>query len=167
MFFSDSHKARPAFSCVFLYFTGESPGADENPRPPQGKPSTLRGEGAPVRTLGRMRGRGGQAVLTVRSKKLPRTLIRHGFAVPPSPWEGEGFGRVPGRGKKAGVEPLPYMTHPGISPPKGSPLVGELSRGARLRGRSVTEGAEGGGKLVISSKKKRAVFCTLPNFSKA
>jgi hypothetical protein len=42
-----------------------------------------------------MRGRGGQAVLTVKGKNLPRTLIRHGFAVPPSPWKGEGFWRVP------------------------------------------------------------------------
>ena len=25
MFFSDFHKARPAFSSIFLYFTGESP----------------------------------------------------------------------------------------------------------------------------------------------
>jgi hypothetical protein len=38
--------------------------------------------------------------------------------------------------------------------------VGELF----LRG--VTEGAVEGAELVISSKMKRAVFCTLPNFSR-
>ena len=58
--------------------------------PRREKPSTRRGEGAPVGTLGRMRGRDGDAFLSIRGKNLPRTLIRHPL---------RGCHLPPGRGK--------------------------------------------------------------------
>ena len=68
------------------------------------RPSPL-GEGAPVRTLGRMRGRRTEGFrrgkqeyhvgnfplfFVIADEIYTFPLIRHGFAVPPSP-EGEGF----------------------------------------------------------------------------
>ena len=97
-------------------------------------------------TLGRMRGRGGDAFLSIRGKNLPRTLIRHGLRpchLPPL--RGKAFGARLNVSEKARaavqtgpswpcgpihLQPLPYMTHLGASPPNGSPLVGELSREA-------------------------------------
>ena len=46
------------------------------------KPSPYRGEGAPE---------GADEGAAVQPASLVHTLIRHGFAVPPSPCEGEGL----------------------------------------------------------------------------
>ena len=79
-----------------------------------------------MRTLGRVRGQTfGAPILQMQDAGRPpvRTLIRHGFAVPPSPWEGEGFENMKGppwvRGRTFGA-PILQMQDAGRSPVRTS-----------------------------------------------